>query len=263
MPISASASGCFSTGSLHSLQIRRARRCARIEVDRRGDEERLDAHVEEARDRRRRVVGVQRREHEVAGERGLDRDLGGLEVANLADHDDVRVLPQERAQRGREVEPDVLVHLHLVDARAGCTRPDLRRWRCCASVVLSSCSAEYSVVVLPEPVGPVTSTMPYGFWIAFLKSSSCLSSKPSLVMSSCRFALSRRRMTIFSPNSVGRTETRKSISLSLPILSLMRPSCGRRRSAMSSDAMILRREVIAFRSLSGGRISSWSTPSMR
>ena len=63
-----------------------------------------------------RVVGVQRREHEVAGERGLDRDLGGLEVADLADHDDVRVLPQERAQRGREVQADLVVHLHLVDA---------------------------------------------------------------------------------------------------------------------------------------------------
>ena len=70
-------------------------------------------------------------------------------------------------------------------------------------------------------------------------------------------------MTIFSPNSVGRTLTRKSISRLPPIFSLMRPSCGRRRSAMSSDAMILRRDAIALRSLSGGRISSWSMPSMR
>ena len=52
----------------------------------------------------------------VAGERGLDRDLRGLEVANLADHDDVRILAQESAQGGGEVETDVLVHLHLVDA---------------------------------------------------------------------------------------------------------------------------------------------------
>ena len=131
------------------------------------------------------------------------------------------------------------------------------------SSVLSSDIAEYSVVVLPDPVGPVTSTIPYGFEIAYLKSPSGLTSKPSFVMSSCRFVLSRRRMTIFSPNSVGRTETRKSISRLLPILSLMRPSCGSRRSAMSSDAMILRREVIALRSLSGGRISSWRMPSMR
>ena len=35
-----------------------------------------------------------------------------------------------------------------------------------SSMLLSSLSAEYSVVVLPEPVGPVTSTMPFGFSIA-------------------------------------------------------------------------------------------------
>ena len=70
-------------------------------------------------------------------------------------------------------------------------------------------------------------------------------------------------MTTFSPQSVGSTETRKSISRPLPSFSLMRPSCGRRRSAMSSDAMILMRLVIAFFSLSGGVISSASTPSMR
>jgi hypothetical protein len=39
-------------------------------------------------------------------------------------------------------------------------------------------------------------------------------SKPSLVMSSWRFDLSSKiRRTIFSPKSVGSTETRKSISL--------------------------------------------------
>ena len=43
----------------------------------------------------------------------------------------------------------------------------------------------------------------------------------------------------------------------------MRPSCGSRRSAMSSDAMILMRLAMAFFSLSGGAISSESTPSMR
>src|SRR5918994_3025491 len=57
--------------------------------DRRGAQERLDVHFGEARDRRRRVVRVQRRQHEVAGERRLDRDLGRLAVADLADHDHV------------------------------------------------------------------------------------------------------------------------------------------------------------------------------
>ena len=62
------------------------------------------------------VVGVQRREHEVAGQRRLDGDLRGLEVADLADHDDVGVLPQDRAQRVGEGEADLRLHLDLVDA---------------------------------------------------------------------------------------------------------------------------------------------------
>ena len=38
------------------------------------------------------------------------------------------------------------------------------------SIVFTFDSAEYSVVVLPEPVGPVTSTMPYGFETASIRS---------------------------------------------------------------------------------------------
>jgi len=82
----------------------------------RAHEEGLDLHLDEAGDRARRVVGVDGREHEVAGERRVDRDLRRLLVADLADHDDVRVLPEERAQRAREGEPDARVHVHLVDA---------------------------------------------------------------------------------------------------------------------------------------------------
>ena len=39
-----------------------------------------------------------------------------LLVADLADHDDVRVLPEEGAQRAREREPDLRLDVHLVDA---------------------------------------------------------------------------------------------------------------------------------------------------
>lgn len=85
------------------------------QVDRSGDEEGLHAHVEQARNGAWRIVGVQCREHQVARERGFDGDLRSLEVADLTDHDDVWILAQERAQRGREVEADVVVHLHLID----------------------------------------------------------------------------------------------------------------------------------------------------
>src|SRR2546421_2959288 len=53
--------------------------------------------------------------------------------------------------------------------------------------------AEYSVVVLPDPVGPVTSTMPYGLRIARIRSCSALASNPNFVRSSVRFPLSRIR----------------------------------------------------------------------
>ncbi len=123
-------------------------------------------------------------------------------------------------------------------------------------------SAEYSVVVFPEPVGPVTSTMPYGLRMALRRFSSDLGSKPNVFRSSVRLPLSRIRSTIFSPNSTGNVETRKSITRE-PILSLMRPSCGTRRSAMLSCAMIFTRDVSAARIFTGGFITSCSAPSTR
>ena len=51
----------------------------------------------------------------MAGEGGAHRDLRGLPVPDLADHDHVRVLAQERAQPPREGEAHVGVHLCLSD----------------------------------------------------------------------------------------------------------------------------------------------------
>jgi len=52
---------------------------------------------------------------EVTGEGGLDRNLCGLAVSNLADHHHVRVRTQDRAQRRGERQPRAHVDLHLVD----------------------------------------------------------------------------------------------------------------------------------------------------
>ena len=104
-----------SIGALAVVQA--ARQALRDDQGHRGgDVVRRHAHVHQARDGLRRVVGVQGGQHHVAGLRGLDRDLGGFQVADLADHDHVRILAQERAQRGGEGHAALDVHLHLVDA---------------------------------------------------------------------------------------------------------------------------------------------------
>ena len=82
--------------------------------------------LDHAPDRLGRVERVQRREDEVAGLRRLQRDLGRLGVAQLADEDDVGVLPQHPAKRLREalrVEAD----LALVDDAAAVVMEDLDR----------------------------------------------------------------------------------------------------------------------------------------
>ena len=90
----------------------------------------LDAHlllllgrerVDDPVDGLRRVLGVERAEHEVTGLGRGDRGRDRLEVAHLTDQDDVGVLTQRLAQRGRErlgVGADVALaherHLRLV-----------------------------------------------------------------------------------------------------------------------------------------------------
>ena len=63
-----------------------------------------------------RVVRVERREHQVAGERGVDGDVGRLEVADLADHDHVGVLAHDVPEARRERQPDLRLDVDLVDA---------------------------------------------------------------------------------------------------------------------------------------------------
>ena len=62
----------------------------------------LDAHVNQPDERPVGVVGVQRGQHQVAGEGRLYGHAGGVSIADFADHDDVRVLTQDRAQRPGE-----------------------------------------------------------------------------------------------------------------------------------------------------------------
>ena len=82
----------------------------------RGEEERLNVHVDETRNAADRVVCVQGAKDKVTGHRGADRDVGGLDVANFSHHDDVRVLAQDVAQTFGEGEVDLRFHIDLRNA---------------------------------------------------------------------------------------------------------------------------------------------------
>ena len=53
----------------------------------------------------------------MAGEGSLHGHFGGFQVADFANHDDVRVLPHERAQALGKAEVDGRLHLRLVEGR--------------------------------------------------------------------------------------------------------------------------------------------------
>ncbi len=123
-------------------------------------------------------------------------------------------------------------------------------------------SEAYSVVVLPLPVGPVTSTIPcdlprqcaYPFSVC-----SSMPRSPSAIRAALR---SNKRITIVSPKIVGTVDTRMSILPLVPENSIC-PSCGTNRSAMFILAIILTRETIAACSRLGEEDFSINTPSMR
>src|SRR5216683_914695 len=117
-------------GKLRLLGRRRVRRPAAVtdltyetlgndRDHRRGDQKAFDAHVDEAKQGARRVGGVQRREHQVTGQRRLHGDLSGLAIPDLTDQDDVRILAQNRAQAVGKTDVGQLVDLALVDVVKG------------------------------------------------------------------------------------------------------------------------------------------------
>ena len=55
-------------------------------------------------------------EHQVARESRFDTDLRGLQVADFAHHDNVRVLAQKGPQAGRKIEPYFFPNLDLINA---------------------------------------------------------------------------------------------------------------------------------------------------
>ena len=84
---------------------------------RRAKQERFNAHVGQARDGTGRIVGVQSGQHQVTCHGGLDGNLRGFKIANLANHDDVRVLSQNGAQGLGKGQINFGIDLRLTHAR--------------------------------------------------------------------------------------------------------------------------------------------------
>ena len=68
-----------------------------------------------------------RGEHQVTGERSLNRDVRDFTVSNLTDQDHVGGLTQHRPQDRAEAQTDRLPNLDLIDACRSRIPPGLRR----------------------------------------------------------------------------------------------------------------------------------------
>ena len=118
------------------------------------------------------------------------------------------------------------------------------------------------VVVLPLPVGPVTTIIPCGSVSRPRSFVSSAGEKPSLSIASKPVSLGSKRMTANSPYCVGMMATRRSSS-DLDTCARAAPSCGRRRSAMLRPARILTREIMACGKAFAGTGTLRSSPSTR
>ncbi len=88
----------------------------RDEPQRRRQVVRRNANIDQSCDGGGCIVGMQRRKHKMTGLRGLHGDVGRFGVADFADHDHVRVLPHERAQRDRESEARFVADTDLINS---------------------------------------------------------------------------------------------------------------------------------------------------
>ena len=108
------ASGSYSFAAIDAQSAHQA--LGDHHPDGAGDQERLDAHVQQTGQAGGGIIGVQGAEDQVAGQGGLDGQVGRFAVADLADHDDVRVLAQQGPQAVSEGHAGYRVDLGLVGA---------------------------------------------------------------------------------------------------------------------------------------------------
>ena len=104
--------------------------------------------------------------------------------------------------------------------------------------------------------------MPWGREMACSSSASSSASKPKAQSVGRSWWKCNKRNTTFSPCTVGSELARTSTGWPL-CKNCMRPSCGKRFSAMSIRAITLMRETMASRMAMGGRATTCKRPSIR
>ena len=80
---------------------------------RRGNEIRFNPHFQQAGHGADAVIGMQGRKDQVAGLGGAHCNLRSLEIADLPDEDNVRVVAQDRAQACGKGQADLVANLDL------------------------------------------------------------------------------------------------------------------------------------------------------
>ncbi len=126
----------------------------------------------------------------------------------------------------------------------------------------AAASVAYRVVDLPEPVGPVTSRMPWASRLQAPSRARWSGAMPSRSSPRSLRSFGNRRSTMDSPCTPGNAEARTSMAWPLA-RTLRRPSCGKRRSAMSMPEISFRREATALKRSRGNCSRAYSTPSIR
>ena len=130
------------------------------------------------------------------------------------------------------------------------------------SGVLSSDRTLNKLVDFPDPVGPVTRIIPFGWAIASFTVASDRPQYPSWSSLTAWFDSSKIRMTTFSPSAIGNVETRSAYCFPETFI-LNRPSCGTRRSSIFRLERILMRLTKAPWTFRGNLLTSFKTPSIR
>lgn len=87
------------------------------DIDCRGKDVRRDSDIDQPLESLGRGLRMQGGKDEMSGERCLCGNRGGFKVADLSDHDDIRILPDQGSQSCLEGVSVLFIHLTLYDSR--------------------------------------------------------------------------------------------------------------------------------------------------